>query len=476
MPVNALSPQFQFASWRVPQFQRAIEYPLEVLDEIRAFACDESLQLSRGGEDVGGVLFGTRRDDLIRILTWRPIACDHTQGEGLRLSASDRMNLAVQLEMARQNPDLKDLRPLGWFVSHLQGDVCLSASDLETYNGFFPEAWQVTLVIRPQASGRARAGFFVREADEKVLTESSYQCFDLEPMLAPVPASPIATNVSNAPAAPEPGKREQVQTAPPVQSAPLAQTKPLAPATQPALPIQPVLAPSPQPKPPSTPISRVEPLNPLPPAPVIPPRPVQPPSFQIDENLPTRERWLWAIPILLALGIAAFMLYQRRAPTSIALRASNEAQTAQLVWDASSRAVREADHGEIEINDGGKTSQVSLTGDQLHAGKLSYVPQSGDVTFVMTIYPPNGEPLHDSTRFIAPVFHAPTEPPQLLPPSPPAPSAAAPPAVGNDALERQVEQLKIELANERAHSSELQNLVRILENRLAIQPEAQKPH
>ena len=82
MPVNGLSPQFQFAAWRVPQFPRAIEYPVEVMDEIRAFACDESLQLSRGGDDVGGVLFGTRRDDLIRILTWRPIACDHTQGDG----------------------------------------------------------------------------------------------------------------------------------------------------------------------------------------------------------------------------------------------------------------------------------------------------------------------------------------------------------------------------------------------------------
>ena len=61
----------------------AIEYPLEVMDEIRAFACDELLQLSHGGNEVGGVLFGTRRDDLIRILTWRPIACDHTQGESL---------------------------------------------------------------------------------------------------------------------------------------------------------------------------------------------------------------------------------------------------------------------------------------------------------------------------------------------------------------------------------------------------------
>src|SRR5580700_5592177 len=188
-PAKGLSPEFQFASWRVPQFPRSIEYPLEVMEEIRAFACDELLQLSHGGDDVGGVLFGTRRDDLVRILTWRPIACEHTQGEGLRLSYNDRMNLAVQLEVARQNADLKDLRPVGWFVSHLRGGVALLDSDLEIYNGFFPDAWQVAMVICPKGNGSAQAGFFVREADAKVRADASYQSFELAP-LHPPPATP----------------------------------------------------------------------------------------------------------------------------------------------------------------------------------------------------------------------------------------------------------------------------------------------
>jgi proteasome lid subunit RPN8/RPN11 len=438
MEVKESGLHFQFVSWRVPQFPRAIEYPPEVIDEIRAFASDELLQLSSGGQEVGGVLFGTRRDDLIRILTWRPIACEHTQGEGLRLSYNDRMNLAVQLEMARQNPDLKDLRPLGWFVSHLNGSVSLSPTDLETYNGFFPEAWQVTLVICPQGSGCAQAGFFVREADQKVQSESSYQCFELKP-LQPSP-SPTAV----APPAPE--------------AAPIA--KPV----QADVPVR---------------VTRVTPVEPAEPvsltparetrAPVLPSPSFPSPSFEIDERVPTHERWLWAIPVLLALGIAGFMLYQRRAPSpnsAIALRASNEAQTVQLAWDASSRAVRDSDRGEIEIQDGGRNSQVSLTADQLRAGKMSYLPQSGDVSFVMTIYPANGEPLHDSTRFLAPLFHAPTEPPQLLTTGPP-----AAPNSERDALQRQVQQLKDDLGKERAHATELQNLVRILENRLGIPSE-----
>jgi hypothetical protein len=459
MPVNGLTPPMQFASWRVPQFPRAIEYPLEMIEEIRAFACDELLQRSHAGDEVAGVLFGTRRDDLIRILTWRPIACDHTQGEGLRLSSNDRLNLAVQLEMARQNPDLKDLRPLGWFVSH-SGGVSLSPSDVEIYNGFFPESWQVALVICPQGSGRAQAGFFVREADQKVLPDSSYQCFELEPQR---PATPAPTAVSNV--EPDAAKNDAAKNE--AAKAEVATPAPMAkPAPPPAATAQTVSQAAPSPQPPAAPVSRIEPAKPSPPR-ESPIEPLPSLSFQIEEPVPARERWLWAIPIVLALGIAAFMLYQRRAPAAIALRASNEAQTVQLVWDANSRAVRDSDRADIDITDGGKTTEVSLTSDQLHSGKLSYLPQSSDVSFTMTIHPATGDPIHDSVRLIAPVFHTTTQPPQLLPDSP----AATPPA-GHDALERQVQQLRSDLAQERAHANELQNLVRILENRLNIQGEA----
>ena len=442
MPASELSSHFEFVSWRVPQFPRSIEYPLEVMEEIRAFACDELLQLSHGGDDVGGILFGTRRDDLIRILTWRPMACEHAQGQGLRLSNNDRMNLAVQLEIARQNPDLKDLRPVGWFVSHLHGGASLSDSDLEIYSGFFPEAWQVALLVCPQGNGRAQAGFFVREPNDKVRSEASYQSFELAP-LGPGAAAPVSK---------------------PVQ-APTVQTPAVPP---PAMPGPASQAPAAYPP-------KIRP--PAPQAPVFKPVVFQAsaseaPSFQIEEEVPARERWYWAIPIALALGIAAFMLYQRQVPSpsaSIALRAWNEAQTVQLAWDANSRALRDSYRGQIEIHDGTKNSQIALSSDQLHAGKMSYIPQSSDVGIVMTVYPAKGDPFHDSTRVIVPSFETPTQPPQLLP------AAPSPPAADQTALQQQVQHLKEDLSKERARADELQNLVRILENRLSIQSEAPKP-
>src|SRR5580658_3511178 len=440
MQTKELGLHFEFASWRVPQVSRVIEYPLEVMEEIRAFACDELLQLSHGGDAVGGVLFGTRREDLIRILTWRPLACDRTQGEGLKLSYNDRMNLAVQLEVARQNSDLKDLRPVGWFVSHLRAGVSLSPSDLETYNGFFPESWQVTLVICPQGRGHAQAGFFLREADGKLQTEASYQVFELAPL--------------NLPAAPEPAAPERAAIAPASEPAPVE--KPPAPKMNEPEVAKPELA---------------KPRRNLP-APAFHGTPLEAPIFEVEEDLPARERWLWAIPVALALAIAAFLLYQRRPSpnAAISLRAISEAQTVQLAWDANSRLIRDADHAEMEINDGAKDSHVSLTSDQLHAGKMSYLPQSNDVGFSMTVYPANGEPTHDSARLVAPVANAPQEPPQLLQSNPPPTPAPSPEPSGgeNAALEQQVQQLKEEVGKERARADGLQNLVRILENRLGI--------
>src|SRR5271154_1577056 len=136
IPVKAKSAEFGFVSWSAPEVAWTIEYPVEVMDEIRAFACNELLRLSHAGAEVAGVMFGSHPSGVIRILTWRPIASEYAEGEVLRLSHRDRMTLAVQLEVARANPELKDLRPVGWFVSHPNGAVAMTASDLEVHAGF----------------------------------------------------------------------------------------------------------------------------------------------------------------------------------------------------------------------------------------------------------------------------------------------------------------------------------------------------
>ena len=213
----------------------------------------------------------------------------------------------------------------------------------------------------------------------------------------------------------------------------------------------------------------------IPVAPAVPVE-VTPPSFTIDEPLPSRDRWLWAIPIALALGVVAWVLYTTvlkpqgppPAPSSpLSFHVSAMGRSAQLEWNVNSRPVHDSERGEVDIVDGGKSSQVALSSDQLHSGKLTYAAQSGDVGFDLIVYPGNAPPVHEATRLVSPAVSAPAAAPQL--PAPASPNA------NDSALKDQVRRLTEDLRKERARADELQNVVRILQNRVGVQPETPKP-
>jgi hypothetical protein len=105
-----------------------------------------------------GVLFGTHAGDSLRILRWRPIVSEDDTREFVRL-----------LLVAKQDPELRSLQPVGWFVSHPH-DIALTASDQEIFDQYFSEPWQVTLVL----SEATRAGVVVRSG-------GSCQAFVLDP-------------------------------------------------------------------------------------------------------------------------------------------------------------------------------------------------------------------------------------------------------------------------------------------------------
>lgn len=159
-PAPARTP---FGRWAPVESPLAIEYPVEVLDEIRA-VCRQAV--AGGGPQPTGILFGTRKEDTLRVLSWRP--CPPRPDEAARL-----------LGEFRADSDLLGLEPLGWFVLHARGDISLAAADLEVYDGCFGAPWQVALVLRPGRQATVRAGFFVRACDGSLRTESSYREFTL---------------------------------------------------------------------------------------------------------------------------------------------------------------------------------------------------------------------------------------------------------------------------------------------------------
>ncbi|MCC6392782.1 MAG: hypothetical protein IT167_19450 [Bryobacterales bacterium] len=199
--------------WSVAEHPLEIECQWAVLDEIFETVEEGVRRLSRGGVEVGGVLFGRRDADLIRVLAWSPIACDHTRGAAFVLSNDDQQGLLLLLEQAQSDPRLQVLDPVGWFVSHTRPGLRMTEDDVDLFNRFFPEPWQVTLVVHPRRDKGARGGFFVREKDGRIQTSAPYGEFPMEGARAlavsPRPGllAPRREEASDSPGAPESGGR-----------------------------------------------------------------------------------------------------------------------------------------------------------------------------------------------------------------------------------------------------------------------------
>jgi proteasome lid subunit RPN8/RPN11 len=187
MPFSELLPLLDGAgleSWTVGQQNLNIEYSAEVLNEIRMRAAEGYQRIRHGGVEVGGILFGSHLKGMICIQAVRPIACDYSNGPRFVLSKQDEIALADLLLASKTDPAFSEMEPVGWYHSHTRDEICLTPSDVEIFNRFFPASWQVALVVRPANLAPIRAGFFFREASGAIRTESSYREFQLGPATA----------------------------------------------------------------------------------------------------------------------------------------------------------------------------------------------------------------------------------------------------------------------------------------------------
>src|SRR5579864_3749399 len=174
------------ATWSTSECPFAIEYSRKALDDIRLAVVDAFFSLPRGGAEIGGILLGKVEEHRIQILDYAPIECEHAFGPAFTLSPADQERLG---EMLLQ-PFPGSLRPVGWYHSHTRSEIALSEADLDIHNRYFPERWQVALVLRPSAVQPTQAGFFFREPDGSIHAQNSYHEFVVEALpLQPVPGT-----------------------------------------------------------------------------------------------------------------------------------------------------------------------------------------------------------------------------------------------------------------------------------------------
>ena len=395
----AVRAESEYGSWSIEGYPTRIEYTPAVVEEICASAVEGLSRLRRGGVEVGGVLFGIRQDDLVRVLAFRPTACEHAAGPSFMLSEKDRRALENLLESAKRDRTLRGLEAVGWYHSHTRSEIFLSEEDLEIYDRYFPESGQIAMVIRPAQFGPAKAGFFFREPDGSLQAQRSYLEFSVKPRarreprpeLQPAPASAPARSSGNG------GTR--------TAEAMDRWTEPVEPAAAPA-----------------------------------------PPSFSLIEPRVSRKRFFLVSALCLGmagLGLGAGAYWFRTSVQPLAVRVMDIDGQLLIEWDRTARPIREASGATVEIVDGNDRTKVEMDGERLREGSITYARRSDRVDVRFRVNRPGSKPTEEFIRFLGQ-------------PVPGKPSPEELEAIRQrDELQQQVEKMRAEL---RSKSTQLRRL------------------
>jgi len=367
-----------FGTWSVAASPVTIEYSLVVIEEIRREVAEGFQKLSRGGIEVGGLLYGVRQGQMVRIMAIRPAACEHSGGPSFRLSERDRAALVEQMRQDPQDPRLEGLMCVGWYVSHTRTEITLSESDQEIFSTYFPQPWQVTLVIRPSRGGNMRAGFFVREPGGTVNASQSYLEFSFPDRLAAVFDHRGSFGERRAPehrAEPRPEPRPEPRNFQRVPDSPAEVTQDIPRFAQTPPPMTTLFAePAPEPAAPA--------------------------------KASSAKKWFGLAAALLVIaalaGAGARYLSFGSTNETIALSVLERDGQLDIEWNRASESVSKAVRGTLEIADGPQTRTIPLSPAELAQGKFSYKRETGDIQVRMSVDGPDGKKLQEASRFLGP--------------------------------------------------------------------------
>jgi proteasome lid subunit RPN8/RPN11 len=388
--------------WSVEGRSIRITLTADVLASIGRAAQEGLEKVPRRGLEVGGVLLGVRQGDELTVTDWRPIACEHARGPGFELSANDEAALRQLLDSLAADPDFGDRQILGWFHTHTRDGICLTKTDLDLYNRFFPAPWQVALVVKPHPQQAPRAGFFFREPSGAIRSESSYREFVIEGgrrTAAPVGFDPTQLG-GRAPQATEPARAgEALQAARRREPSPPAEARRIA-------------------------------------------------------RRRLRLKWL-APPALGLAGAALFfglpLLAPGPQPAAIGLEVRTVGDGLVVEWERPAALLEDASGATLIVEDGGERHTIGISPEDLRAGSLTFYRRTGEVTFRLEWQRPSGPPIPSSAHFSGP-------PPAATP----GPAPVEDPAE-LERIEREIDALRSRLERDELRLGELRREIAELE-------------
>jgi proteasome lid subunit RPN8/RPN11 len=402
-------------TWSTPQCPFTIEYSSRVLDDIRLAVVDAFFSLPRGGAEIGGILLGTHEAGRVVISDYLALDCEHATGPSFTLSGNDEAQLTKLLASSRG-------KVAGWYHSHTRSEIFLSEADLDLHQRFFPEPWQVALVLKPHTFETMRMGFFFRELDGSIHGSGAYQEIVLEALpMRPMPSGRIPPQSSQ----PSPFRRASDSKSAVRDIIDVVLPKVVLPKEEPG-----VLSPAgketqapPLPQPIRRPLadargSVLDGAKPAEPSPELPaPSPdVPPPAFLTGQPKPPKRRWraALAIGVVLAAGAAGFQsraLWPPRVidavrafsvgpPPSVGLNTLDTDGQLQIRWNRNSPPAQSGVDGILEITDGPQPQAIQMDRPHLQAGVFTYARQSDRVEVKLIVHLPHGPDVRDVTTFL----------------------------------------------------------------------------
>lgn len=334
--------------WQEQEGAVRLEYAGAVMEEICIAAAEGFNRLSHGGVEIGGVLFGIGDAGSIRVLAHKALECEHAFGPSFTLSHNDTKALEDLLADAENNSELAGMRAVGWYHSHTRSDISLTEKDLQLFQRYFPETWQIALVLRPNRFEPVRAGLFFRDSNGTVHEDSTRRQFVVHP----------------------------------TGGKPLAPESALA-ATEPA----PLLNTEHPPHSPQESESRQE-------------------VRELVTTFPTagvaaRSRWPWRSASILLLSAAVTYWIASSPPAAgLSLRALDTDGQLRIDWRWEDRAIQDSASGELEIEDGSARVENELSAEQLRAGSVTYERNTGNVLIRLTVHGANHSIRSETARFL----------------------------------------------------------------------------
>jgi hypothetical protein len=359
--------------WDVPGQPAIVYLSLDTLDRLEA-------ELLRGfgtgpkrGTESGGVLLGSvepgvgaRGRAIVRIRDFEPVACSHRRGPAYRLDEEESQTFHETCKHWKPDPS-RTVGAVGFYRGHTRDEAGLDAEDLARVDRLFPQPEAVVLLVRPVPAKAGVGGFFLRQ-------EGGFPA--VSPREFPFRRKELSGSepVSRRPAFDPPQATVPRESGPAPQESPRTARKVRARGF--------------------TTLGLDEPEE---------DDPVQQPAVErevpADSASTLRAGWVW-LPlsfVFLLLGVfLGFQLAMGAGPRAAAsasttdftlgLAVTRAEDNLSVRWNRDALAIRSAQTGLLEIEDGGYAKPVDLDQAHLRNGSIIYRHSSDTVHFRLIVY------------------------------------------------------------------------------------------